>query len=255
MKKNIVAVLLLIGSFVTLSLFQNCSKITPQDLAKISGEAKVTANGAGENIVNNDVIVEVTDLDQGLAPMDVQPAAEVVKEGEKNPERPPSEITDIATDTEVDIADANDVSKEPKVADNDSDDNSDDNSDDDSDDDDSKAVAACVQKKFRNSLAGSVFKDLHGKFEIVSDQIDEISNTHGKILARSISSQSLVRKISGHHGKLILCNLNVDLIENGHGKVVLVNSHVKEILNHKGKVKSINSTIEKFSGRLKVVAF
>ena len=174
MKKNAVVVLLLIGSFVTLSLFQNCSKITPQDLGKISGEAKVTSNGAGENVVNNDVIVEVTDLDQGLAPMDVQPAAEVVKEGEKNPERPPSEITDIATDTEVDIAtdtevdiaDANDVSKEPKVADNDSDDNSDDNSDDDSDDDDSKAVAACVQKKFRNSLAGSVFKDLHGNLKL-----------------------------------------------------------------------------------------
>ena len=254
MKKNVVVVLLLIGSFVTLSLFQNCSKIAPQDLVQISGEAKVTANGEGENVVNNDVIVEVSDLDQA-------PISEPQQEDKKHPELALPEIAliddniaevdkyvEIADDKKDDVKDVEIAadkgeSKEPKELEA------------DDDQDDSKAVAACIQKKFRNSLTGSVFKNLHGKFEIVSDQIEEISDTHGKILVRSKSSQSLVRKISSHHGKLILCNLNIDLIENGHGKIVLVNSKVKEILNHKGKVKSINSTIENFSGRLKVVAF
>ena len=81
-----------------------------------------------------------------------------------------------------------------------------------------------------------------------------MSNNRGKFIVQSTSSESLVKKISNHHGKLILCSLNVQLIEGGHGKLVLINSHVKEILGHKGKVKSINSTIEKFSGKLKVVA-
>lgn len=237
MKKNIVVALLLIGSLVTLSLFQNCSKIAPQDLANISGEAKLTANGESENIVNNDVIVEVTDLDQG-------PVLTQEPEDKKQPERAPSDEISAADDKDVETVVANAEDKE-----------GDKNLEADDDVDDSKAVAACVKKKFRNSLTGSVFQDLRGKYEIVSDQIESISNTHGKILVSSKSSQSLVRKISNHHGKLILCNLNVDLIEDGHGKIVLVNSTVKEIMNHKGNVKSINSTIEKFAGRLKVVAF
>lgn len=249
MKKNAVVTLLLIGSFVTLGLFQNCSKIAPQDLAKISGEAKVTANGENENIVNNDVIVEVSDLGQGPVVMQEQ-------EDKKLPERTPSNHVIVADNKDIETAAARNKDKDPDVARTDDRYRGDDEKlEADDDEDDSKAIAACVKKKFRNSLTGSVFRDLHGKFEIVSDNIEIISNTQGKILVSSKSSQSMVRRISNHEGKLILCNLNVDLIEDGHGKIVLVNSKVKEILNHKGNVKSINSTIEKFSGRLKVVAF
>ena len=118
-----------------------------------------------------------------------------------------------------------------------------------------EAVSACLDKNKKNVLSGSVFIDLKGRHTIVSNQIAEISDSHGKLLVRPLSDRSRVDRISNFHGKLILCNADIDLIEKVHGKIILINSHVKEIVGHKGLVKSINSTILKFDGKFKIVAF
>ncbi len=229
MKKNIAGSLFVVSSFLCMSLFQNCSKISPEDLAQKTADAEVLAAGGPANVVENDTITEIVASDESP----VSEAAEVVAEV----------VADVADAEPTDLV-KNDDDADESVS-----------SDADDDQDDSKALAACIEKKFKSTLTGATFSNLRGKHEIVSNQIDLISDNHGKFLVRATSADSYVRKISNHKGKIILCNVNVDSIQGGHGKIVLINSYVKEILSHKGKVKSINSTIETFAGKLKVVSF
>ena len=163
--------------------------------------------------------------------------------------------------TDDDDDDDNDDNDVAELRHDDDKDKDDDDKDDDKDknelvaDHEAEAVSACFDKHMKDTLTGSVFIDLKGHHNIVSNQIAEISDSKGKLLVRAQTDRSRVDKISNFHGKLILCNADVDLIEKAHGKIILINSHVKEIVGHKGMVKSINSTILKFDGKFKIVAF
>ncbi len=161
MKKNIALGLLVAGSFICLIFFQNCSKISTQDLVERSGEYKMTANNedAG-NIVNNDVIADVI-ADE--AKPDVFEPKQAEEKKEDNPQ--PSEEVIVA----------NDKNKEHVAEEA------------DDDKDDSKAIAACLNKNFKHSITGSVFNNLHGKFKIVSNQIEEMSNNRAEDSAAKFS--------------------------------------------------------------------
>ena len=257
-KKNIVFGLLILGSAVSLSFFQNCSKIVTADLQK-STDASLNAFNESAPVVSSDTLAAIVTVDE---PTNMQSGVNEVSQpevmvadadGQPETKQPEVKVADEVEQPEIKTEEKSDDKSEVKVVKEEEDEEKDEEDVDTSSE--TEAIAACLDKGKKITLTGSMFSDLHGKHRIVSDQIAEIRDSRGKLLVRPKTDRSRVDKISNFHGKLILCNADVDLIEKVHGKLILINSHVKEILGHKGKVKSMNSTILKFDGKFKLVTF
>ncbi len=259
MKKITGLGLLVVGSVVCVGFFQNCSKIATQDLAAKTMDLSVTASGQSAPLVGSSTSTMISTIDETPA------AGQVTAQEVKAEEIKSSEVKAVPTEVKVEP-----VLSQPKsgevvaVVKIDQDKEDEDKEDEDKEDEDkdkkeirkeSDAFQACLEKDMKNSLTGSSFMNLHGKYKIQSNQIAEISDNHGKFLVHAASGRTHIDKISQFHGKLILCNADVDLIEKVHGDLILVNSRVRMIMDHDGVVKSVNSVIQKFDGKFKMKSF
>jgi hypothetical protein len=224
--------------FFPIVTFQNCSQIAPQDLQyssaadeKVSGAGVTDPMGGSQG--DGDVVV----------PGDTQTPGGVTDPGNTQtpPMIPPGPVAGNDDDHHNGGGNDNNGGMGDVTDNNDSSDDSSDESEDIISD-----VAACMNFKADRAISGASFIDLKGRNDISSDHIDLIQGGSGKLVinAMSTSAKGVLTLLEDRHGKVVICNMEVDEISNTHGALRLINSHVKMIRDHKGSVKGYNSTVD-----------
>lgn len=256
MKNKKSYILILVGAGFCVGLFQNCSKITPLDFDNgVNSALSIGAEPSGQ-LVSVDtpaLLISIDDNQQESQPEQLpeqiseqqqadSPVAEIAvaaPQAEAAPqaviEEQPQAAIEVAAPAaaeqaqpKADIAAPAAVAA-PAVS---------------ADAEESEAVALCLEKEGHKQIIGNMFSNLRGSYVLVSNQISEISDVGGKFIVRSESGMGSVGKIAQQSGKLVICNMNVDLISDTNGNITLVNSNVKLLSNHKGTIKTFNSSIE-----------
>lgn len=201
-----------------MGFFQNCSKISPQDLANVEVSNKSQSVATAEPQATEPQALQnghLADRETSVT-LTTDDAKEIQPVDAKSPDKDEKQPHACANKEIAKV----DVSEE------------------------TEAIAECLHLDRKELLQTTVYKNMHGSYEISADQIDEISDSRGKLIVHAKKASGHINKISNYHGKIILCNMNVDVVDGVHGKMILVNSKIKSLTNQHGTIKSFNSIIE-----------
>lgn len=232
MKKIKYISVLAVSTILSVGLFQNCSKITPQDLA----QTKVSNTG---NAVDNSQAAVITSPDSTATPPPRQLTAL------------PSEPLLTSTPAILEHSDANETKhdsgetqashpteeKPPQRI---------------VPTEEAQAIAQCLNGRGRSIHNGTSLIGLRGSVEIDADDINQIEDNRGKLIIRSLPSRrGHINHMIDNAGAILICGMDIDLISDIAGNLTLVNSSVKDLRHVRGTIKSYNTTIEATDGKIK----
>ncbi len=117
--------------------------------------------------------------------------------------------------------------------------------------DEAVAVAECSKRSNLRPLSeGPNYSNLRGSHEIIDDEISNFENNNGNLIVRPLSSRGHIVSMNGNGGNQLVCNMDIDLIENSNGNLTLVNCRVKDLRSNRGVVKSFGSSIERTDSKV-----
>lgn len=207
------------GTSIVLGLllisFQNCSKVQPKDLATEPTSEK----GLG---TTPDIVVTQNDP----------------------PKNDQTEHHDEDKEDSKDESDQPDTSKQT-------------NQDDDKER--AESTAACLKKNRRHghhhSSENESYENMpNGQNTIESSNIRSIGNSFGGLTVVGKSISTKIGEIHNCGGKIVICNAEIESMDQVGGNVYLVNSKVKKLSRSNGNIRLLNSKIENkidFTGVIK----